>query len=82
MAKTAAERQAAYRARRDDGEGERRLNAWISVGAMLALKRLARRDGITEKEMIQRLILAADDAVLKTLELDTAGWDGYFGVTA
>lgn len=82
MAMTTAERQAAYRARRDDGEGERRLNAWVSVGAMLALKRLARRDAVTEKGMIQRLILAADDAVLKTLELDTAGWDEYFGVTA
>jgi hypothetical protein len=40
MAKTAAERQAAYRARRphagNGGNGERRLNVWIDTRASLA----------------------------------------------
>jgi len=82
MAKTDAQRQAAYRARRNDGEGERRLNAWVSVKAHFALARLARRDGITKREVIERLALAADEALLNTLEWDTPEWEAYFGVTA
>ena len=39
MAKTAAQRQAAYRTRRphagNDGNGERRLSVWIDTGASL-----------------------------------------------
>jgi hypothetical protein len=81
MAMTGAQRQVAYRARRDSGEGERRLNAWISVKAALALKRLARHQGVTAKEMMERLIVEADAAVLRGLELETAGWDDYFAVT-
>lgn len=45
MAKSAAERQAAYRARQDsegaDGNGQRRVSMWLSTGAALALERLA-----------------------------------------
>ncbi|MDD5707050.1 MAG: hypothetical protein PHR35_14090 [Kiritimatiellae bacterium] len=82
MAKTSAERQAAYRSRRNDGEGERRLNGWISVKAYLALDRLARRYGVTKREWLERMVIAADDDVLRTLELDTPEWDAYFTVTA
>jgi hypothetical protein len=81
MAKTAAERQAAYRARRHQGEGERHLNTWISTAAHCALARLARRGGVTQRAMIERLVLAADQEVLDNLELDTPEWDHYFGVT-
>ncbi len=46
MPKTAAERQAAYRARRPfagtDNNGERRINTWVNTGTYLALKRLSR----------------------------------------
>lgn len=60
MAKTAAERQAAYRASRYNaglnGEGEQRLNTWVSTGAHLALERLARRYGVTQREVLERLI--------------------------
>lgn len=81
MAKTVAERQTAYRARRHEGEGDRRLNTWIRSAADLALERLARRYGVTKREMIERLASAADDEVLRTLVLDTPEWDAYFGVT-
>jgi hypothetical protein len=81
MAKTVAERQAAYRMRRHEGEGDRRLNMWIRSVANLALERLARRYGVTKREMIERLAVVADDEVLRTLELDTPEWDAYFGVT-
>jgi hypothetical protein len=85
MAKSNAERQREYRARRPfagpDGNGERRINAWISTGAALALERLARHHGVTQREMLERLILDADDRIVKALDPDSAAWAEYFGVT-
>ena len=81
MAKTSAERQAVYRARRNDGEGDRRINTWVSVNADLALDRLAKRYGVTRRKMVERLIGNADEAILKTLKLDSPEWDEYFKVT-
>jgi hypothetical protein len=46
MAKTTAERQAAYRSRRNDGEGDRRLNTWFRYKTHFALNRLAKRYGV------------------------------------
>lgn len=84
MAKTAAQRQAQYRATRykagPRGNGERRLNTWVSTGAHLALERLARRYGVTQREMLERLICAEDDGVLAGMGTDTPEWDAYFGV--
>ena len=81
MAKTSAQRQAAYRARRHDGEGTRRLNTWLSAQADCALTRLARRGGVTQRALLERWVITADQQVLETLELDTPEWDHYFGVT-
>ena len=81
MAKTAAERQAAYRSRRDNGEGERRLDTRVTVAAHFALNRLASRYRVTRREMIERLILEADNAILKTFQIDTPEWDTYLNVT-
>ncbi len=36
---------------------ERRINAFVSTGAKLALTRLAARYAVTEREMLQRLIM-------------------------
>lgn len=84
MAKTPAERQKAYRASRATaGEnGERKINTWISTGAALALKRLARRYAVTQRDMLERLILEADKRVLDGLDSEGAEWDRYFSVTA
>lgn len=87
MAKTAAQRQADYRAKRaiagNEGNGERRLNMWIETSAALALDRLATRYGVTKQAMIEKLITEADKAVLDTLDIDKPEWDEYFaGVTA
>lgn len=83
MAKTAAERQAAYRARRacagDDGNDERRINTWIGTAASLALARLARRYSLTQRAILERLIVTEDERILVTIELDTPEWDNYFG---
>ena len=62
MAKTAAERQADYRARRATaGEhGESRVNTWVSVKAALALDRLAQHHGLSKRDMLERLLLEAE----------------------
>jgi hypothetical protein len=86
MAKTAKERQEAYRKRRPhagaDGNGERRLNTWIGTGASLALGWLSNRYGVTKREMLERLIVAEDKRILSGIELDSPEWDNYFGKAA
>jgi hypothetical protein len=81
MAKTPAERQREYRASRpfagEDGNGERRLNTWVSTGAALALDRLAARYGVTKREMIERLVIAEDERVLKNIKLDSPEGEAY-----
>ena len=82
MAKTAAQRQAAYRAKRPfagaEGNGERQLNTWVDTGAFLALARLAHRYGVTKRQMIEQMLITADARILATLEPNTAEWDEYF----
>lgn len=82
-ARTAAERQAAYRKRRPmAGEnGERRINTWVTTRAALALARLARHHGVTHREMLERLIVAADDKITAKLDPKSHAWDAYFNVT-
>ena len=81
MAKTSAQRQAAYRSRRHQGEGLRRLNTWLSMPAYCALQRLAEHEGISQRNLIERLLLNADDEIVERLEPDTPQWEQYFGVT-
>jgi hypothetical protein len=85
MAKTAAQRQAAYRARRphagNDGNGERRLNVWIDTGASLALARLAHCYAVTQQALIERLVIAEDERILAGIELDSAQWHAYFAAS-
>jgi hypothetical protein len=79
MAKTAAERQREYRAKRPEaGEnGERRLNTWISTSASLALDRLAARYGATKREMLERLVMAEDEKLMSGMEHDNAAFEAY-----
>lgn len=82
MAKTTAERQAAYRARQGsagaDGNGQRRVSMWISTAAALALARLACRYGVTQRELVENMLLAEDERILATMAIDTPEWDRYF----
>ena len=82
MAKSAAERQAEYRARRPSAgdNGERRLNLWINTGSSLALDRLARRYCVTKRELIEKLLRIEDERITALIELDSQEWDDYFGV--
>ncbi len=83
MAKSNAERQAKYRSKRlesgKNGDGELRLNLWVNTGVALGLARLARCYGVTKREMLERLVLAADQNVVAELELDSPEWDAYYG---
>lgn len=83
MGKTNSERQAAYRARRAEAgdNGERRLNTWLSTAAALALERLARHHGLTQRAMLERLLLEARDNVTAGLDIDDPEWSKFFGVT-
>lgn len=82
MAKTAAERQAAYRLRRNDVDRDKRLNTWVTSRTHYALNRLANRYGVTQREMLERLVCEADDAILKTIDLASPEWGDYMCVTA
>mgnify|MGYP000923890670 CR=1 FL=1 len=61
---SSAERQRAYRAQRPfaGDNGERRLQAWVTTGTLLALGRLARHASTTQRAILEQLILAADQA--------------------
>lgn len=80
MAKTPAERQADYRKNRPTAgdNGEKRINTWVTTGAALALARLANRYGVTQRQMLERLILTADQQILNALDPDSEEWKDYF----
>lgn len=82
MAKTAAERQAAYRAWRDkagvDGNGQRRVSMWLSTEAALALARLAFRYGVKRRALVENMMIVEDECILATMKIDTPEWDRYF----
>lgn len=81
MATTSAQRQAQYRQRRaESGEnGERRISMWVSTAAALALKRLARHNGITQRQVIEMFVIAADERIMR--DLDDARMNAYLDVT-
>ena len=81
MAKTAAERQKEYRANRQlAGEnGERRVSAYVSTRAALALKRLANSYGVTKRELLEKLLVDEEEKVLKGLNLDSPEGRKYLG---
>ena len=82
MAKSNAVRQADYRARhlKDlNGMGER-LNLVIDLHAKRAFERLAVCYGVTQKEIIERLVLGAERATLdKAITMPSGSADYYYG---
>lgn len=80
MAKSNAERQAAYRARHlKDVEGKGgRLNLVIDIHAKLALERLARCYGVTQKQMLEKLAVEAERATLEKIEALPSGQVDYY----
>jgi hypothetical protein len=84
MVKTNAEIQRDYRNRRAmAGEnGDRRLNIWITTGAAMALQRLAKKSGKTKREMLECLLIDADEAAQHNMEEDSVEYNEYFKITA
>ncbi|HEU4855302.1 MAG TPA: hypothetical protein VFS89_08465 [Nitrosospira sp.] len=69
MAKSNAERQAAYRTRHlkdEDGKGER-LNLVIDLHAKRALERLATCYTVTQRAMLERILVEAERAALDSV---------------
>ena len=70
--KSNAVRQAEYRKRKEIlGEGAYNLNQWISTAAHYALSRLATHSGLTKAQILEQLIIAADDVNCDSM----GGWD-------
>jgi hypothetical protein len=74
MALTAAERQKRYRENRKlTDNGYRQINVWVSTEAALALKRMAKRYCVTQREMLERALIDAQERIMRRLsdaELD------------
>ena len=79
MRKTSTQRQAEYKARRQEGDGEKKLSMWVSTSCTFAIGRLAKHHGLTKRQIIMMLVAEADSAVVKKIEIDTPEWDAYFG---
>lgn len=83
MAKTPAERQKEYRVNRqfagEEGNGERRITAYVSTRAALALQRLSNSYCITKRELLERLLVAEEEKVLKGMNLDSPEGKKYLG---
>lgn len=81
---TNAERQAKYRAARAtagaDGNGERRINTFVSTGAALALAQLASHYGVTQRAMLERLLLAERDRVTTAMDWDSPELAAFYGM--
>ena len=64
-----AERQARYRKNNAIGKGKNaRLNTWLDVQAYFALERLAKHNGVTKKEMLEKILMQEDKKIRDTLE--------------
>lgn len=57
MAKTNLERQREYRERQKQNEGAHRLNGFVSAEAYGVLTKLARHYRITQRELLERLLM-------------------------
>ena len=75
MAKTASERQAAYRAKPD----QYRLSMYINGEARAALAALARHWGCSQREILESLIVSAKDSTVSVM--DDKELECFYGVT-
>lgn len=64
---TAAERQRAYRQRARAEHNQRRLNVWLDASAAIAIERLAKHWNVSQRQVIERLAIEAQDAVMRQL---------------
>lgn len=79
--KTNAQIQADYRNSRSlaGDTGEQRINTWVSTAAKLALKRISLRSNVSQREILEQLIIQADEEIQKGLS--DSEFDVYLGIT-
>jgi hypothetical protein len=80
MTKTNAQRQAAYRARHlqdENGQGER-LNIVLDLHAKMALERLAACYGVTQRAVLEQLLVNAENAMIDQLATVPNGQSDYY----
>jgi hypothetical protein len=80
VAQNNAARQAAYRQRHlhdEEGTGER-LNVVIDLHAKRALERLASCYGVTQRAILERVLVAAEQEALKQSTRFPRGQDDYY----
>ena len=80
MAQSNAERQRAYRVRHlkdENGTGER-LNIMLDLHAKRALERLAKCYGVTQRAMLEKLLIQAESAALDAVSPLPNGQADYY----
>jgi hypothetical protein len=60
--------------------GERRINIWVTTDTALALTRLAQRYGVTQREVLERLVAAAAEEIVSRLDPASPEWKAYFSL--
>ncbi|MEI7431964.1 MAG: hypothetical protein WCL27_16050 [Betaproteobacteria bacterium] len=81
MAKSSAERQAAYRSRHFENEDRHveRLNLVIDIDTKKRLARLSKCYGVTKRAMLERLVMQAEqDALYEADTISSTGCAEYF----
>lgn len=66
--KANAKRQAEYRKRHIKEGSDQRLNVILDLQAKLALERMARLHGVSNKELLERVLLAAQGQLLADMD--------------
>jgi hypothetical protein len=81
MARSAAERQRDYRRRRATAgsNGERRLSTWVSTGVALAMQRLARHRGLSQRQLLEQVIAKAESEAISSM--GDADLEAYLGAS-
>jgi hypothetical protein len=68
MALTSAERQRKYREKSSERgkNGERCINIWLAAETVLALQQLAKRTGLAQRQVLEKLITEANEQLSTT----------------
>lgn len=66
--KANAKRQAEYRKRHIKEGSDQRLNVILDVKAKQALERMAQQAGVSNKELLERVLLTAQDQLLAQMD--------------
>lgn len=82
-AKTNADRQRAYRARKSQQwrDGLYSINLTLESNANFALKRLADHYGVSVSAVVGRLAIEADDLLISTMAYGSDEYENYLNVT-